>query len=301
MKIKYSDNVSNSNSNFNLRSIIKNGVVSTQEDDFIDEAIDEIVINNPSKERFLEEIDKNISMDILNRLNIIINDNDTSDNFFEEVVNKLSEYGLHFTSTKNGDNINVDTSIVITWDQQYTSASESVVFAPYDNTRIGNSDSLTLSIKAALENNDLNVGNILCGKTGYREEENGNIITCLPTHTEEIIDKNKETSFVTISLGTQNISADLIAKSIIEGLKRYIYYLNNFDFGSDLIYRASSNDSIEMVSEYFGTSDFDLKTFNNIGDQEILDSQAIINPSIKDLYVFNTKPNNSVDSNSILK
>ena len=66
-----------------------------------------------------------------------------------------------------------------------------------------------------------------------------------------------------------------------------IYYLDNFDNGSDLIYCANQTDSIEDISKYFGVDTTNLVKYNNITDNKIADTQAIVNPSVESMDVFN--------------
>ena len=70
-------------------------------------------------------------------------------------------------------------------------------------------------------------------------------------------------------------------------LQRQKYYLDNFDNGSDLIYCANQTDSIEDISKYFGVDTTNLVKYNNITDNKIADTQAIVNPSVESMDVFN--------------
>ena len=108
---------------------------------------------NNNDEMGFEDIVLETSTDDVNNLNIIINDNNCSDSFFQEVCSNLKDDGLEITVTKDDENINVDNSVIITLDQQYSSGSSTLIFAPYDNTRIGNSDSLTLAMQSAFLQN----------------------------------------------------------------------------------------------------------------------------------------------------
>lgn len=246
-------------------------------------------------ESMVQSFNTDISVDGINDMNIIINDNDCSDTFFNDVCNKLSEDGIEFRATSGCENVNEDSSVVITLDQQYSSGSDTIIFAPYNNARLGYSDSLALSMQAAFKQNGFLGNNITCGKIGYREDENGNITSMIPTETEEAMDADSDTSFVTISFGTQNVNSDWVAKSIENGLARQKYYLDNYDSGADLIYRASADDSIEVVADYFNSDVGDLSLFNGLTTQSNLDSQTIVNPEVGEMEVFKHNSQFTVD------
>ena len=100
-------------------------------------------------------------------------------------------------------------------------------------------------------------------------------------------------SFVTIALGTNCKDPELIAEVIKNALIRQKYYLDNYDKNADLVYRANKNDSIENVAEYFSSDTRSLSIVNNIKDSAFQDSQAIINPNVIGMPVF--------DKNSVFK
>lgn len=228
-----------------------------------------------------------INNDDINNMNIIINNNNCSDAFFHNVCGQLEEDGIRFVTTDKDNGINVDSSLVVTLDQQYSSGSDTFIFAPYDNTRIGDSDSLTLAMQAALLQNGYQADKILAGKTGFKEDENGNVINIIPTDTETNIDVNYDTSFVTISFGTQNLNPIDIARSIENGLARQCYYKYNHDSNTDLLYRANSGEKINMIAEYFNSNSTDLSNYNSITGSEISTTQIIINPEVSRIEAFN--------------
>lgn len=219
-------------------------------------------------------------------MNIIINDNDCSDSFFVEVCTLLNEDGIVFNTTRKCNGIDIDGSTVITLDQQYNSGNSTMIFAPFDNARTGYSDSLALSMQAAFNQNGLIINKLYCGKVGYYEDDNGNVNSFCPTETEQSIDSLSEVSFVTISLGTDCKNPKLIAEIIKNGLVRQKYYLDNYDKNTDLVYRASESDSLETVANYFSSDVKSLRTINNLKDNSFQDSQAIINPNIVGMPVF---------------
>lgn len=231
-------------------------------------------------------ITSDISISDINDMNIIINDSSCSDAFFNEVCDILRKDGIDFSTTENCIDINKDNSTVITLDQQYSSGSNTLIFAPYSNTRLGDSDSLAISMKSAFEQNGFFVDNILCSQIGFEEDENGNVKYNVATDTEKAIDDDKDVSFVTISFGTMNTNAEWTAKSIENGLARQKCYLNNYDNDTDLIYCAGIDDSLDEVSKYFGTSPGSLSSYNNLKNNSFNDKQAVVNPNVQESDVF---------------
>lgn len=288
----------NENSNFSLKRVARRGMIIASTLLVVGSSI---VGCRPEKEQkaeldaMVQSFSTDISLDEINNMNIIINDSDCSDNFFGEVCDKLIDDGIVFNTTTGCENIVGDSNVVITLDQQYSSGSDTIIFAPYNNTRLGYSDSLALSMQAAFKQNGFLGNNIVCGKIGYREDENGNVTSIIPTETEEVLEADSDTSFVTISFGTQNVNSEWVAKSIENGLARQKYYLDNYDSGSDLIYRASADDSIEIVADYFNSDIGELSLFNGLTTQSVLDSQTIINPEAARMEVFNQNSQFSID------
>lgn len=227
-----------------------------------------------------------VSIDDLNDMNVILNDNDCSDTFFQDVLSQLREDGLSVTATHNGEDINQNDATVITLDQQYSAGEGTVIFAPYDNARAGHSDSLALSMRAAFLKDGFLADEISCSQTGYFVDSDGHVQYHVPTSTEKAIDQECDSSFVTISFGTKNQDAEKAAKSIESGLARQNYYLNEDDNQSDLIYRAHASDSLEGVAEYFGTDVSQLKQFNGMDASTFSESQAVIHPEVKNIPSF---------------
>ena len=70
----------------------------------------------------------NVPSESINSMNIIINDDQCSDSFFQEVCSELQKDGLVFEVTSNNQNINQDNHVVITIDQQYHSGTSNYIF-----------------------------------------------------------------------------------------------------------------------------------------------------------------------------
>lgn len=248
-------------------------------------------------EPYVAPFSASVSIEDINDMNVILNDCDCGNTFFSDVVENLENDGLKFRITSNCSDINLDNCTVITLDHQYSAGEGTIIFAPYNNSRIGNSDSLAISMQTAFDQNGFIVGDIACSQIGYSVNEDGTVNSSVPTPTEEAIGDEKDTSFVTISFGTQTVNAEWVAKSIENGLARQKYYLDNYDSQTDLIYRTNSGDSVDNVALYFGNEKSKLIAFNELTNKEFYDSQAVVNANVKDYEVFNRDSIFDIDGN----
>lgn len=228
-----------------------------------------------------------VSLNNINEMNIIINDNDCSDTFMEAIYNKLENDGINFTAAKNSKNIDIDNSVVITLDQQYISGPGMIVIAPYDNNRKGNSDALALACDTAFYEKGFLANGIECGIRGYRENSDGTILERIPTKTEDSIDSDKNVSFVTIAFGTDNTNSDLVVSSIENALARYYSFIKTNNIGEDLIYRSTKEDTIESICVKYGTNENNLRTINNIQTDNLPVNSTIKNPAVQVIREFN--------------
>lgn len=224
-------------------------------------------------------------LDQINKLNIIIDDGDSSDTFMDEIYNELESDGIKFKKSKNGNNINYDNSVVITLDQQYISGPGVLVIAPSDNDRLGNSDALALAMDTALYEKGFLTDGIECGVRGFREE-NDKVVNRIPGNTEEKISKDKKTSFVTISFGTDNINAHLVVTAIENGLTRYNSYLQN-NSNEDLIYRAMDDDDINKYINMFNTTAERVRLTNKLTGDLVPADTTVKNPRVDLIREFN--------------
>lgn len=228
-----------------------------------------------------------VNLKDINDLNIILNDADCSNTFFTAVCTELEDKGIVFSVTKNCNNIDVEDSLIITLDQQYSAGPDTLILAPYENNRNDNSDALALAMKSGFYKNGFFVGEISCGKNGFRETENGEVLEQIPTETEDIAGNKQNTSFVTISFGTENAHAKLVAESIAWALGSYASFIDN-NTSEDLIYRADSSDSLENIAKKFDVSVSSLNESNGrtYDDTSILVNQTFVNPSVQDIDEF---------------
>lgn len=284
----------NNTSNYKLKKTSKVGIMILSlvvAGAVVTSSINQMKKDNTPKdviEEIIPQFSTNTTLEEINNMNIIINDDDCSDTFFNAVTDKLREDGIVFTTTKNEVDINQNNSTIITLDQQYSAGPGTIIFAPYDNARVGQSDSLALAMQASFHQNGFIGNDIVTGKAGFQEDGNGNVQYYFPTSTESAINEGYESSYVTISFGTENINAEWVAKSIENGLARQNYYLKNEDNQTDLIVRANPTDSVDTVAQYFGTDPYSLKKYNNI-DEVFKESQTVVNPAVKDMKAFDPK------------
>lgn len=291
------ENFKNEKNIFSLKRLARNGIIAFSTLMAVSGSVGcDKVDDDNELNSMIGFVNNDVSLDDINDMKILLNDGDCSDSFFNAVCSKLRDDGIKFSVTKNNKNIDGDNGVLITLDQQYSSGADTIIFAPYNNTRLGYSDSLALSMRAAFDQNGFMGNKIVCGKVGYREDNNGNVVSLIPTETEESLDEDSDISFVTLSFGTQNINAEWVAKSIENGLARQKYFLENYDTASDLIYRASSNDSVEIIADYFRSDTDSFIEFNNISiEQPLLESQTIINPNVGDMVVFDRDSEFNID------
>ena len=227
-----------------------------------------------------------VDHEAIQEMNVILNDNRCGEIFFDSVCDQLREDGVSFQETKNNQRINVEGSTVITLDQQYNSGVNSIVFAPSNNTLLGNSDSLALAMRAGLEEQGLSVKEITSEQVGYRVDENGNVRHSVPTSTEEAINTSYDTSFVTVSLGTGDRDPKKVAKGIESALARQNYFLEYYDSQPDTLYHANAGEEVQTIADYFHTTVQDLRSMNHLGSEDILEDQTIINPSVGKMPIF---------------
>ena len=225
------------------------------------------------------------TVDEINNLNIIIDDGDCSDTFMEEVYNELENDGIKFKKSNKGNNINNDNSVVITLDQQYISGPGVLVIAPSNNNRNGNSDALALAMDTALYEKGFLTDGIECGIRGFREED-GKVVNRIPSKTEDSISKDKNTSFVTISFGTENINSELVVEAIENGLTRYNSYIQT-NSKEDLIYRAMDDDDINKYAEMFNTTAERIRLTNKITGEVVPVDTTVKNPRVDLIRQFN--------------
>lgn len=167
----------------------------------------------------------NIDMEDINQLNVVVNDNDCGDAFFSEVCEMLETYGLAFSHAKNDEVLASENATVITLDQLYSSGPNVVLVGSKDDNTANNSEALLMACQTEMYRQGFD-SIMVSGFKEFQQQEDGNVLCKkIPTPTEELVADSS--SFVTISFGTSNDSEELVAKSIINALGRYDYFLKN--------------------------------------------------------------------------
>ena len=131
------------------------------------------------------------------------------------------------------------------------------------------------------------VDGVSCGKIGFKENEDGTVSERIPTPTENAIGKDKISSFVTISFGTQNTPPTLVASALENMLTRYYAYNVDYSIKEDLIYCVQKDDSYEIISKKMGASSEEINNYNDTIDKSILlPGETLVNPQIENIRAF---------------
>lgn len=225
-----------------------------------------------------------VSMDEINSLNIIINDNNCSDIYIENICQELEERGLKFAFSRENSQIDTSDSLVITFDQQYYSGSGVIILGPYENEKNNDSDALACAISKEFEGNNIAVDGIYCGRIGYK---NASITGSnrVPSTTEDLVDK-ESSIFTTVCFGTDTPHQEDVADGIISALGRLVIYQNE-NSNVDLIYNPTSGDGLEIISKRFGCSVDDVRKISSTGDTVQID-ETFINPNLDKISSFRT-------------
>ena len=102
------------------------------------------------------------------------------------------------------------------------------------------------------------------------------------------VGKDKNTSFVTISFGTQNTHAGLTASSIEAMLTRYYSYINAGYGNEDLIYCVEDGQDYEDIADVLDTDAESLDYYNKTSDESLLlTGETIVNPVAHERREFN--------------
>ncbi len=230
-----------------------------------------------------------ITLNDINRMNIIINDADCMTDYINAICIYLENAGIKYIYTRDCKNIDVSNSVVVTLDQLYVAGPGAVIFAPLQNGRDGESDALALAVKAGLEEQGVLCDGIACGKMGFRENPDGTISERVPTQTEESITDLNNTSFVTLSLGTSNTDASKVATAISSALARFCSYTKK-DNNIDLIHTVEVGQDYEAIAYILGSDADELDNYNKTTDEDLLlPGETIINPVVKTIDEFNGK------------
>lgn len=193
----------------------------------------------------------NVSIDDINQLHVIINDNDCGNAFFSNVLNVLKAYDLDFTISNQNNNLAYEDATIITLDQKLSYSNKTLLIGPYKDASGTNSEALLKATQVTFSNQGWEVIT-LSGILKYAESSDSDIVyTKVASPTEE--NTFKTNAQITIALGTESYTPDKLAYDILLSLARYQYYLthnNNFtDEENDVIARQLNNDNTYLFSD----------------------------------------------------
>lgn len=224
-----------------------------------------------------------VSINDINALNVIINDNDCSDIYTENICQELEKRGLKFSFTRENEGINVNDALVITLDQQYYGGPGVVVLAPYENEGNNVSDALACAIEKEFSEDGIKMDGIFCGRTGYSNASKTGS-NRVPTSTESSIDKDRDTIFTTICFGTKTPNQKVVADGIMSALARVVVYERE-NSNVDLIYNPNPGDGIEVVSNRFGCDRGQISSIVKVEGRVQMD-ESFINPNLNKVSSF---------------
>lgn len=234
-------------------------------------------------EQMLQTEVPEVSLEQINDLNIIINDNGCEDNFIDGVCKRLEENGIEYSFSQNNENINVDDSVVISIDQEYITDVKfehgigAQIIAQYANNN-NDSDALAIAMGKCFSNTD-----VYCGKLQYTDLKDAGR---MPSSTESAIDKDKNTSQVTLCFAKDSWrTPSNVADNITEALGRFAAYkAENLDV--DLLVRAGGDcNSAWGLADRFNCTVDEVRKYNNMENPQL--DQTIFNPAIEKINAFN--------------
>lgn len=205
---------------------IRNGIILA----FSTIGVAAMASNFSSKEEHSEDLISpttvNVSIDDINQLGVILNDNDCGNSFFKNICSSLEEYGLEFEISNHNDNIQCDNATVITLDQQLSYGEETFLIGPCQDGTANKSEALLKATQVTFANRGWNTQS-LAGLQKYATgTDSDTVYTKVPSPTEE--NTPESSSQITIAIGTGGsfFSSEKIAEDVILSLARYQNYLD---------------------------------------------------------------------------
>lgn len=172
----------------------------------------------------LSEPNTKISIDDINNLNLIINDNDCGNAFFHKLCDQLSDKGLQFTISKQNNNLMYENATVITLDQQMI-AGEGVAFiGPQHAATANHSEALLKAMQITFEKSGWDT-EAFSGVMQYVSSNSNVVYHAVPSETENVV--LPDSTYVTVSFGTMpdGFGIDTIAEDLLISLARYQNYI----------------------------------------------------------------------------
>lgn len=200
---------------------------------------------NNGADALLSDHTVEVSIDDINELNLIFNDNDCGNAFFNEFCETLKRQGLQFTTSKQNDNLMYDNATVVTLDQQMI-AGESVAFiGPCQAGTANHSEALLKSMQMTFHQRGWDTDS-LAGVMQYVPYNDEEIYNVVPSKTESSV--LPDTTYITVSFGTmpEGFKVEKVAEDTLLSLARYRHYL---EYDSENVTVVSSPDVPKPIND----------------------------------------------------
>lgn len=202
-----------------------------------------------------------VASDDINDLNLIINDNDCGNAFFEDVCDSLEEQGIKFEISRQNDNLKHEDATIITLDQQMVSGEGVTLIGPQQDGTANHSEALLKAAQVTFHQRAWDT-NSIAGIATYKTDENGEIVyTTVPSPTEQ--DVLDDSAYITFAFGTmkEGFTPEKVAEDLVLSLGRYHYFLeNDSKYISELdtpeSYHMSGDNSYYFSKEINGATAF---------------------------------------------
>lgn len=213
---------------------------------------------------------------------IILHNSNCDEKFFIAVCEYLKCTDLIFITNRDTEQVKCNRGILISLDLDYNIGNHTMIFAPLDNDRKGNSDLLTLSMYAAFNHRDFEVNGIHSGKVDIGDGDENYTVTYERFNCEEDIEPARNISMTTIAFCIYDVfSVKDIARCILDGILRYEYYLDNIHNNDDLLYRAHTNENIKDIADVFNCDKKQLASYNQLDEEVTSSPQVLVNPVVE--------------------
>lgn len=181
---------------------------------------------NNGADTLLSDHTVEVSINDINDLNLIFNDNDCGNAFFNEICEALKNKGLQFTTSKQNDNLMYEKATVITLDQQMI-AGEGVAFiGPCQAGTANHSEALLKSMQMTFHQRGWDTDSLagVMQYVPYNEEE---VYNAVPSDTENAV--LPDSTYITVSFGTmpEGFEVEKVAEDTLLSLARYQHYLED--------------------------------------------------------------------------
>ena len=234
---------------------------------------------NPEVTSIADEVEDAFATEVdladINRLNLILCDNECNDEIFDATTTKLTEAGVEFMVAKPEDEdlLSRASSTVITLSSTVYRSESAVVLGQYDNNKQSNSDALALAMEAGLQSKDVAIDGIRLGITQIEHEEG--ITHRVPTGTELKIAPSS--SFVTVALGTQMDpnQKEMISEGIFDGILRAAVDIKENEH-ADYLYRITGYDTIDAMAIKMDVPSELLKEMNPNLEKDLIQKDDVV-------------------------